>query len=307
MPKTKPGLTLVSVDWDFFIWNGGEARGKITVHPNTEEEREITAAFLFDWGHSEGHTGVLGEILWMGRFAHAYRLGLDLEKICGIRPEMGCVQPGSFLEEIQKRFNFKTAEGTWLGDSHAYAMPTIGKLSVQPIKVVSFDAHHDLGYGSEEVDRQTKKDHCDCGSWLYHALRLGYVQRAEIVYPDWKGKVEWKDSYGAEHLKPLRRRIRAFTWSEWLEKAGNDFAVGLFMCRSSAWTPPWLDEKFRIFTKDAEVGKSVCWDCEDDLDVKIGAYDACTPRSWDRKAYLEYAEQDANILEEMRRKCSGRK
>jgi hypothetical protein len=133
-------------------------------------------------------------------------------------------------------------------------------------------------------------------------LRLGYVQRAEIVYPDWKGKLEWTDSYGMEHLKPLRRRIRAFTWSEWLKNAGNDFAVGLFMCRSSAWTPPYLDEKFRIFTQDAEVGReTICWDCTDDFDSKIGAYDACTPRTWDRVAVLEHARQDTKMIEEMSR------
>jgi len=279
-------LTLISIDWDFFIWNGAESKEKITIHPGTDNEIDYPISLFFDWGHSESWQLALGQYLWMSRFSYVHRMGHDLEKICNIRTDD--VQPGEFLTEIQKRFAFNEDAPVWVADSHVYATPSISSLGSFPIKVVNFDAHHDLGYDGEKIKNEIEEDQCDCASWLFHGLDSGSVSSADIVYPDWKGKIECRDF---EHLAPHRKKIQVFTWSEWLKSASREKAIGSFICRSSAWTPPWLDGHFHDFYQ--RLGhEAVCWDCISPPEEKVGAYDACEPREWDRPAALEHAIQE---------------
>ena len=176
---------MLSIDWDFFIWNGLEAKGlpKITACPGTAQEQHISAFHLFDWGHNEAHGGLLMDLLWASRFEAFHRIGLDMEQEAAICSDRGCVEPKEFMEVIHKRFDLQGAN-VWFADSHSWGCLTAQEASScagGPINLVHFDAHCDLGYNKKALVVEQKNNTCDCASWLWHALNHNYVGNVLLV------------------------------------------------------------------------------------------------------------------------------
>lgn len=180
--------TLVSIDWDFFLWRGAEAKAPmITTHPGTPEAREIDSVWLFDWGHSEGHTPWLQETLWQTRWLIFQQNGLDPMKISGVRPEVGGVSPPDFMKKLKSRLKLDDSLLLY-ADSHAMGIHAAQEAKAHnghaPVRIIHFDAHADMGYDEERIRREEQKGVSSCESWLYHALKLGYASEVVIVYPD---------------------------------------------------------------------------------------------------------------------------
>jgi len=195
---------MLSIDWDFFPWNGGEAldgRERITVFPGTDREQSVAAINFFDWGHSEGHSMMLQNIMWATRWGAFKSRGLCPEEVAGINTSRGCTDPSEFLKVLESRFDLDTH--IQLADSHAMGIRSAENAAMDlgyPVKLILFDAHSDLGYDEDDVDRQVQEGICECGSWVYHALRAGYVQEVLVVYPDWRGLFEWEPFTKYRHL-----------------------------------------------------------------------------------------------------------
>ncbi len=292
--------TLLTIDWDFFIQNRGEGdpNGK-TKLPNGSEQ---TNWLLFDWGAFEGHSPTLGGILWFSRAAGWLRNGMDIREDLAILPEKGCVDPVKFSHIVREQFpNLLDAE-RYVGDSHAWAISVVRYLTEMhgPIKVVSFDAHCDLGYCGDKVKRETEAGHADCGSWLYHSLEKGWVSSVEIVYPDWKGLLEWQTASQEPFLEPFLDRVIPLTWSDWLASGRKyDDLEAIHLCRSSNWTPPWLDQRF-LELKDL-LSLDEWFNLDDEYDnpfggSMIGGYDALEAREFDWESVKEDAEQMNALL-----------
>lgn len=280
--------TLLTIDWDFFIQNRGEAAPEgMTTFPNGQHQRNW---IMFDWGAFEGHGPELGGILWWSRAGTWLRGGLDIREDLAILPEKGCVDPSQFSLIMRERFPDLPEVEKFVGDSHAWAISVANHLyeTYGQIDVVSFDAHCDLGYSEEKVQREADRGVADCGSWLYHGLENQTIRKVEIVYPDWKGMVEWDKCRDEPFLKPIMNRITACTWSKWLQKrVCYDNLEAVHLCRSSNWTPPWLDQGFLDLTNWLGNGVDnhewVNLDNRDDNpfnDKQIGGYNALEVRDF---------------------------
>lgn len=291
---------MLSVDFDFFIRNEGDAAGNkmLVAHPGTRNQRTIAAIGVFDWGSSESFAPGLQAIQWMSRYSAIRNVGYDPVALVNNVPEKGCVTPAKFAFEIGRRFSGATDAELLISDSHAfglsaasYARRNIGWRT--KLRVVHFDAHADLGYGDVNYENEWKRTHsCDCGSWLWAAFRSGLIDGADIVYPDWKGTDEFDLFRYPAHIKPYRRKIKVFTWSDWLKSKPVATRVALtHLCRSSAWVPPWCDELFKKLISHLPFREMTCLDCAGELITggqKIGAHDACTPRHWSREEYEQF-------------------
>lgn len=300
---------MVSVDWDFFFYNAGEAGHNVTVFPGTDKEHEVAGMWLFDWGHNEGRAGALQTSMWYQRYSTFKNNGVDPVTQTGILKEKGCTDPKVFGHEIGQRFNFGEDPPLWFADSHALGYPS-GKeaadLAESPIHIVHFDAHADLGYDEEKVFKAEKEGRADCADWAWHLIRQGTATSIDVVYPDWKGKIEWDELKKKKHIKQIKDKVRAFTWSEWLKEIrpdpvanGTVFLVNV--ARSGSWVPPWMDEKF-----DKELLKAVCYGDQECLDCtfdqNIGAFDACTPREFSVKQADETAAASLKMFEDLKGK-----
>ena len=296
--------TAISIDFDFFVWSGAHARLQ-GVSPVDGKPIGIDGGIMFDWGHRESDSVQLAAWMWLSRWMGIASWGLNPEQTATLRPDQDCTPIDTFVDELDRRFELNDPT-LWIADSHSYGYPTVMNAASdgdRPIEqLVSFDAHHDLGYNRGALAEQRREGLLSCESWLYHALRLGHVERVTIVYPDWLGLSEWKGVRSSSWLRRLHGRIDALTWTDWLAAtaaAERADAEIIFAARSSAWVPPWTDTGFAELVERlaSSTGEPTCWDClTAGGEHKVGSHDACTPRVWDRaRAQDEAAKTTARM------------
>jgi hypothetical protein len=287
--------TMLSIDWDFFLYRGAEVEdGKIVVFPGTDKEEEIHALQLFDWQHAEGRSAAIDGAIWASRYAALVRVGLDPLTVCG--PPPGSVQPRAFIDALIDRYDMKDAH-LLFSDSHALGFLAVSdaKADGPPVNVVHFDAHADLGYSADRCLHRRKSQRVDCEDWLWHALDQEIVDEVTVVYPDWKGTREWESIRSMHHLCDFTERVHVATWSEWIARSYEREKIEhINVARSAAWTPPWFDHDFLRFIAALPVNESTCLDCF--ALQKVGAYDACTPREWEAPAFAAYEEMLINAF-----------
>jgi hypothetical protein len=272
--------TWLSIDYDFFCWNGLECNGKVQAKNQSGEIKDVQAVWFFDWGHNEGHPAELLDMMWLTRYEAFRRASINPYKV--IVEQEGVASIDDFAEKILGRYDLDEAVH-YVADSHMHGYQAAAYAGDYDARsVVHFDAHSDLGYDAESVFAQQKQGVCDCGSWLWHAADQGLVDDITIVYPDWKGQVEWDRIHNDEHIKALDVSIKVYSYWDWLrvtEQKPKGKIDLIFSCRSSSWTPPWLDaryEKLKAHLHGAEVH---CMDR--DREESQVRYHACTPRKWE--------------------------
>ncbi len=79
--------------------------------------------------------------------------------------------------------------------------------------------------------------------------------------PHWKGLIEWRRTLknvraaGGPALgieKWIRRKVQAVVWPSPRIREAAGQVERIFICRSSAWTPPWHDQAFYRFVYRGE-------------------------------------------------------
>jgi hypothetical protein len=241
-------VRLLSCDWDSFFKNELEA--------GSLDSRKWG---LFDWGHREAPFFI--DTVWGGRGAAFLR-------------QEG-VLPGTTGEEVGfwQRFRFTRACKTYIAESHAFAaMPEV---QARVTEVVNFDAHHDGGYvqdGTPTWDRLHQllvAPTVACDTWT--VAPYGRGARVTTVYPRWKAQAFETEP---EPAVPMARVID--DGRTYAEPFGR-----VFVCRSGAWVPPWLDEAFYRFIEGAPKART------DPHLLKGGPLE----RTWDEAACRAYAAQ----------------
>jgi hypothetical protein len=281
--------TLISIDFDFLVPHGMfEDEIRLPAY-----DTSMPGMLVYDWQMSEGRHPVMDRSIWESRYHNFKRWGLDIQELT--KPTMPALD---FMTEISVRLDGE-ALPAWKADSHAWAAIVCRDFSKRhgPLSVINFDAHHDLGYGDDPLEK-VELDQVECDNWVLFGLREGWIKDYTLVYPDWLGRAEW-EGVKRPHLKEWRKQISVTTWSEWLQKTElvEEPEAG-FLCRSSAWIPPWLDTQFQELCD--EWGYADCLDCE--FGQHSSPYDVCTPRDWDwEQVEKEIAEREENfrILREM--------
>jgi hypothetical protein len=184
---------------------------------------------FYDWGHSE-HQRIFHEIIWPHRASAFLRAGLELPMTSGLE------------QTFWQRVDVSEAV-LYISDSHVQMADSL-ILDAPIAEIVSIDAHHDGGYVGEAIPWKEleKWEQVDCANWTFaHAMRGRKIQ---VRYPQWR--------YYAKELEPS-----VGIPSHLAQVVDDDSHLGKFglvhICRSPAWTPPWLDQAFEEFVKASGV------------------------------------------------------
>jgi hypothetical protein len=188
--------------------------------------------------------------LWYKRYIQSKIRGRDIQKSFRLSSEVN-----TFWEKVKEHFSFVNGIKAYVSDSNSlsYDIAREHKCS----KVYLFDAHADLGYGGlSSLDFEV-----NCANWLGKLLKNKQIKQAIIIYSPYT-------SEKPECFKSINNAFNVkYASFDDLDKGIEASAVHI--CRSGAWTPPWLDEKFVQFvnalgipykTMDYTVRK---WDTED--------------------------------------------
>lgn len=210
-------MRLLSIDWDYFF-------PKVE---RPEDQRWPGELWFYDWGHHE--SPIMIREIWGTRGADFLYAGKDL--------------PGTTGEERDwwARFSGITPKArTYIAESHA--MIVHPRVLDGITEIWSYDAHHDAGYKDDAVERMAKKRTVFADDWAIMFAHAGIP--VHVRYPRWR-------AYAMEEETP---RVE-------IDRAVDDGAPVLlpfdrvFICRSGAWTPPWIDADFEEFVARCPVGK----------------------------------------------------
>ena len=185
---------------------------------------------------------------WYKRYLQLKSGGVNIYKVFRLSPEVGV-----FWEKIKQYFRWEKGLQAYVSDSHALSYYLAKEHDCQVVYL--FDAHADLGYGGlASLEFQVH-----CGNWLGKLLKEKQVQKAYIFYSPatWEKPEDFREQNSLYPINYLR------SWAE-LKK---EIPVSVIhICRSGAWTPPWLDQKFGEFLQG--------------LGLPYKNLD-CRPRKWD--------------------------
>ncbi|HHW46841.1 MAG TPA: arginase [Clostridiales bacterium] len=166
--------------------------------------------------------------LWYKRYIQAKVRGEDIIKAFCLSPKAE-----TFWAKIKNHFKFEENTKVFVSDSHALSH----KIAIEnSCKVVFlFDAHADLGYGGPA----SLNFEVNSSNWLGKLLKEKQIKQANIFYsPHTSEKPEYFN--WVNNIYDIR----------YLDINNFDKCVVvsvIHLCRSGAWTPPWLDDKFIRF------------------------------------------------------------
>lgn len=252
---------LLSVDWDYFF-----------PVPYGTSRHFGESHWLYDWGQRE--EPFFYDQVWPIRAASFLVRDLTLPNV-----DMGWK---TFWEGIQ----FSADAELFIADSHAAALSPEVMHGVT--KITNYDAHHDCGYGGDAPDEVITE--VDAGNWLRAARErhhVGVVQR----YPPWRDK-----PFDAEPPAP--------DWLVWRKmRMSPTYDVNVydrvFICRSSAWVPPWCDQEFGIFFRRCPV---FLW--RKKATVLLSDVDPRIPRAFDLDTAQKLAVQEVEARDLLKRRVS---
>lgn len=203
-------MNVLSIDFDYFVRD----------HPED------------DWAQREAPFFI--EQIWAMRAADLYRSGLD-----PIRDRGLASNPGLFwIDAGLRRWRFALNPKVAVAESHASAFHFLK--DADDLHIVNVDAHHDLYYDDRDKP-------LSCANWLWHLAKAGKLKSITTVYPRWRAL--WNRDFPPRRIiddfKKLGVKVR---FADGVDKAPKQLTFDrVFVARSGAWVPPWLDESFVDF------------------------------------------------------------
>lgn len=242
--------TLLVVDWDFFF--------PVVEHP--AQDRFPGEWMLYDWGHSESIMFI--EATWHVRALSFLQSGASLPTTNG--------QEHLFWD----RFDIDDSSELYVSESNALAADV--NVSEGVGEVLLFDAHHDAGYngGNDDSDALdvVRNGRYTCENWMFLYWALG--ADLNVYYPTWRSR--------AFEIEPTPWVPVNREHDDGLSRVKQKIDR-VFICRSGAWVPPWLDKSFLDFVSA----------CPLDVTEELGDY-PLAPREFDQaqiQAFLESRKQ----------------
>lgn len=191
------------------------------------------------YSYTESKRNVTG--IWYKRFLLSRSRGTDIREVYRLSEEAP-----SFWKKIRKYFQFNGDIKGIVSDSHVLSYSIAKEYCCDTVYL--FDAHSDLGYGGiSALDFEL-----NCANWLGKLLKEKAISRAYIVYSPFTME---KPSYFSQMNRMFD--IQYIGFDEMKEKISLN---ALHICRSGAWTPPWYDNDFLQFIREAGVPVEVT-DC----------------------------------------------
>lgn len=226
------GKHLLVVDWDYFFRNPLGC-------PPAELPDSSEWAF-YDWGHRE--TLFFIHAIWGTRAAAFLHNGRELPGLTG-------EQRGFWA-----RFRFAPDAKLYHADSNVRvvseeiygSVPARSGLGAWD-SVWLYDAHHDSGYAYAGLSGATRRvmlrNLLEAGTWTCENWMLLYGAlgaRLHVRYPRWK--TWWEDAEPKPPITVEREQDDGST-------PDVEFSC-VYVCRSGAWVPPWLDSEYITFLTD---------------------------------------------------------
>jgi len=178
---------------------------------------------LFDWGHSES-SEIYHDVIWTARAAGLQSAGRALPMTTG--------QEHTFWQ----RFRISRSATVYIADSNVQACAPAVMQRVRHVWL--YDAHHDSGYrGRADLRSLTRVGEFTCENWTI----AYWLKRATIHmrYPSWRSY-----ALDLEPEPPIDVDRQVDDGAPVPEMFSR-----IFICRSSAWVPPWLDTAFTTFVQ----------------------------------------------------------
>ena len=192
---------LISIDWDYFIDCGG--LGTISLKENYAN---IYLRWYMEYIQNPGFV-----------FSYGIHPGLDV-----------------FWRILKQRYSGEPC--LWISESHKYSYHLCRSLHCR--RIISFDAHSDLGYGSMSWGM----GHIHCANWLAQLLQWRELEEAQVVLSPYS--LEKPDDFGYGKV--------SFCSMNDLLLGEDETVAGIHICRSGAWTPPWYDAQLTHFIELSE-------------------------------------------------------
>ena len=170
------------------------------------------------------------------------------------------------------RFSFSEDAILTYADSHSqiYNPKVIKGIT----EIDNYDAHHDSYQTPKDV---VKRGIVDCSSWATYACMQGI--KVTTFYPKW-------GSYLPETTKPKVNQVIHID----RQKPVKQIYDRIFVCRSGAWTPTWIEDKF--------------WDFIDRCPARRKVQIAMSKRQYNQKEVDTYLEQNKKLLESLKNKLA---
>lgn len=175
-----------------------------------------TRCNLFPDCPNEGYPDQLKEIIWLSRYQSLELEKIDVRKDC--IKEIHALMCNAFFNPIS----------VLVADSHKHCYDFVCQvydtIGFSGINLTNVDFHHDMYLNGQDVD---------CGNWLYKLYRK-YDDKIDITWihhPDSDTTFEHLDE-GKIQLTTDIKKIHSYNWDI------------VFICRSSMWSPPHLDNDF---------------------------------------------------------------
>lgn len=174
----------------------------------------------WDLGHSENSVIMNSPIVWISRYLH-----IDLQKECDIGTYAD-FEPNDVINRLDEK-GIRIIKNTTLGiaDSHKFAYNYFNRMKDNLDLIINLDAHHD----SWSIPDKWVAQDVDCGNWV---TALGIENM--WVYPTWKDPQTMPEPISVKHR---------YAWKDF-NFTDNNIVMAIFLCRSSAWVPPHLDNDF---------------------------------------------------------------
>lgn len=141
----------------------------------------------------------------------------------------------NFWDNIKHHFRLNDDVKIYVSDSHSLSYELAKKFHCH--EVYLFDAHSDLGYSGSS----SFKFGVNCANWLGFLLKNQLIQQAHIVY----------SPFTKEKPQMFNQMIKKYNveFTSWKDLKDDIDVPVIHICRSGAWTPPWLDSKFYQFVR----------------------------------------------------------
>lgn len=221
--------------------------------------------FVFEdsrWGfnHSETELGI--GFAWTARLAEHQLRGSDLRQATAlIRAQPW---PGRFWKTLEGLgYRFDQVRSLVVADSHKWAYFAFDASTgprPETIRIVHFDAHHDLLYSVPGLEASIAHEDPGCDNWQMMTL-LRYPELASlVVFPAWKGMRDWDilterfpdmETDDGRKDYDVSARVKPVVWPDPRVGLAAGTVDRIFICRSGAWVPPWHDRAFQRFCEEA--------------------------------------------------------
>lgn len=166
--------------------------------------------------------------LWYKRYIQEKEWGKNIQNLFKLSSELD-----TFWNRIKKYFKFTKDIKVYVSDSHALSYNIAKDKNCRIVYL--FDSHADLGYGG----LSSLSFEVNCSNWLGKLLKDKHINKASIFYSPFTAEKP-------EYFRPINSTYNVGYYGfDDLDKGIKTSAIHI--CRSGAWTPPWLDNSFTQF------------------------------------------------------------